>query len=90
MVEFSYVGEGNSGHFDPTDPDDFPHLRFTIYEMDGWSSSTSYRCAMPVNTKPKVLREFSHHLASGHKHYNFLLATDLVLYAMVCIARGDD
>lgn len=32
-VELEYIGEGRSGDFDETDPDDIPLLRFTVLDQ---------------------------------------------------------
>ena len=36
-VDFDYIGEGNSGEYDPDDPDDVPRLRFYVME---WNQET--------------------------------------------------
>lgn len=59
MVEFSDIGEGLSGMYDPDDPEDVALLRFDIYEkVDGeWETMDdgSYCTRMPVDTPPGII-----------------------------------
>jgi hypothetical protein len=33
LVELEYIGEGDCGDYDETDPDDVPLVRFSLYRM---------------------------------------------------------
>jgi hypothetical protein len=54
QVELEDLGEGISGDYDPNDPDDYPHLRFTVSQLvDGeWEQvdSGSYCTTLNADT----------------------------------------
>lgn len=62
MVQFSHIGEGLNGDYDPNDPDDIPLLRFDIYELvDGeWQQmdDASYCTGIPVDTPIAEIRGY--------------------------------
>lgn len=57
-VEWSELGEGHDGDFDPEDPDDIELLRFDFYALvqGEWVavSDASYCTQVPVATSPEV------------------------------------
>ena len=66
-VVWEYIEEGNSGDYDPKDPDDYPHLRFScdVFRRDcddvpdkgDWEGldDTSYCTLLPINTPKWML-----------------------------------
>ncbi len=67
MVEWEYLDEGMDGDFDEDDPDDYPHLRFSVYKR-GFNASkeddknpieaiddSSYCTTMPISVKKDTL-----------------------------------
>jgi hypothetical protein len=53
-IEWEWIGEGNSGDYDPADPEDVPLLRFTVsdYTRGFWNQldDGSYCTHLPVST----------------------------------------
>jgi hypothetical protein len=57
-VEVEWIGEGVDGDFDPSDPEDYPHLRFNVMEYcgDEWEQidDTSYCCQVDARSSDEV------------------------------------
>ena len=59
-VEWSDIGEGINGFYDPDDEDDIALLRFDVYRWDGidWEpvDDASYCTNVPVGTDNEILK----------------------------------
>lgn len=60
-IEWDYIGEGNSGYYDPTDPTDEPLLRATVF-VNG-EDVGSYCTLATVATDAEELKVASQELA---------------------------
>lgn len=92
-VSLSYIGEGFSGDYDPSDPNDLPLLRFTVYRADGdeyTDDAESYCTSLPATISEDdgnliveaIHREVSSHMDDGMLHricenLSYLDASDL-------------
>jgi hypothetical protein len=58
-VEWVELGEGVSGDYDPTDPDDVELLRFDFYGLGEWRPvlDTSYCTRVSIDTPEKRQKE---------------------------------
>ena len=56
-AEWENLGEGFSGDYDPTDPDDVNLLRFSVYDVATGEQldDASYCTQMPADTDPSIL-----------------------------------
>ena len=54
---WEWIGEGNSGDYDSSDPDDRPRLRFSVYDSDGEQLEDASYCTLMTPAVPKVLLE---------------------------------
>ena len=65
-LEWEYIGEGLSGDYNPDDPDDYPHLRFSVYEGEGIEREQlehgSYCTRLHINTPQEILESFGRHI----------------------------
>ena len=59
-VEWTDLGEGLHGDYDPADPDDVALLRFDIYRWNGFDwepvEDASYCTNVPVETDAEILK----------------------------------
>ncbi len=72
MLEWSWIGEGLSGDWQEDDPDDYPHLRFTIYEKlytEDYPAGeffqiddSSYCTSISIDTSKKNLEKLAHYI----------------------------
>ena len=67
LVQWVDIGEGNSGDYNPDDPDDVALLRFDIMRRDedgewGQVQDGSYCTQMPVDTPAPLLRKALEHI----------------------------
>jgi hypothetical protein len=68
-VVFEYIGEGNSGDYDPRDPRDEPLLRFSIYRKDPADvngrkecEDASYCTQIPITTDRALVHRLAEHI----------------------------
>lgn len=52
---WEWIGEGWSGDYDETDPDDMPLLRFSVYRDGEQVDDASYCTRMPINAPDWML-----------------------------------
>jgi hypothetical protein len=74
MVSWEWLDEGECGDYDPDDPEDYPHLRFSVYKK-GFSASdhlnpnpveaiddSSYCTLMPIDTPKETLIKLAEYI----------------------------
>ena len=65
-VEWDWLGEGNSGDYQPSDPEDQPFLRFTVYQTQGaeWHEidDSSYCTLIPITTPEEMLGKLARYI----------------------------
>jgi hypothetical protein len=82
-VEWDWCGEGNSGDYQPSDPEDQPLLRFTVYKTQGaeWHEidDSSYCTLIPITTPEEMLGKLARYILDKVISYNKYYRNSLVI-----------
>ena len=80
-VVWEALGEGLSEFFDPEDPDDYPHLRFSCYQRAQeatqdpavWDEriDASYCTRLPISTPPALLEKAAQPILDAIEHSSY-------------------
>lgn len=62
-VELEHIGEGYNGDYDPTDPEDAPLIRFTVYDGDEPVDRGSYCTNVTACASQNALWKFAEDMA---------------------------